>query len=302
MAKGTKELTIRPGTKVIEAGAYKDKGLTSVVIPDSVTTIGEGAFEGNQLTSVVIPDSVASIGKVAFAENQLTSVVIPDSVTTIGEGAFTRNRLTSVVIPGSGTSIGDWAVAWNQLTSVVIPDSVTSIGDRAFYGNILTSVVIPDSVTTINGGAFDENPLTSVTLPGGRSFDAGSFPKYLAEIYRLYKRQGGVYVRQDGGWTLNGVKLAYTRVDPRYGIRILGIDGVSRAENNRTRHVFLQPGWHDIEVDFYTETITESTIRTLYSEGSVTFKQRYLFEDGRYAITGTPEGDQIIFRIQHVND
>jgi hypothetical protein len=75
-------------------------GLTSVIIPNSVTIIDDGAFYENKLTSVVIPNSVTSIGVRAFEHNNLTSVVIGNSVKSIGERASAYNNLTrSVVIP-----------------------------------------------------------------------------------------------------------------------------------------------------------------------------------------------------------
>ena len=73
---------------VIGNMAFRDKQLTSVTIPDSVTTIEWGAFGGNQLTSVTIPNSVTALS--GFNENQLTSVTIPDSVTT--------SQITGIVI------------------------------------------------------------------------------------------------------------------------------------------------------------------------------------------------------------
>ena len=93
--------------KTIGHFAFRNKSLTSVIIPDSVTTIGNEAFRSNQLTSVVIPDSVTTIGRNAFSFNQLKSINIPESVTTIGGNAFLTNQLTSVTILGDQTRFND---------------------------------------------------------------------------------------------------------------------------------------------------------------------------------------------------
>ncbi len=145
-------------------GAFEGKGLTSVVIPDSIEIICDKAFLYNQLTSVNIPDSVTTIGGAAFANNQLTNVEIPSNVKTIGFSAFSENQLTSVNIPDSVTTISDHAFSKNQLTSVNIPDSVTTISNHAFSENQLTSVNIPDSVTTIGYQAFWTNQLVKAKI------------------------------------------------------------------------------------------------------------------------------------------
>ncbi len=99
---------------------FKDKGLTSVAIPNSVTSIGDDAFSGNQLTEVIIPNNVTSIGEWAFAGNQLTEVTIPNQVTNIEEGAFFGNELTHVTIGNSITSIGNGAFAANLDLVIVV--------------------------------------------------------------------------------------------------------------------------------------------------------------------------------------
>lgn len=93
--------------------SFRDKDITSYVIPDYVTSIGGDAFSGcESLTSLVIPDSVTHIAVGAFLScTSLSSVVIPDGVTRIGEGAF---------------------IGCESLKSIVIPDGVVSMEKDAF--------------------------------------------------------------------------------------------------------------------------------------------------------------------------
>ena len=72
-------------------GAFAScSGLTSVIIPNSVTSIGSYSFSGCiGLTSITIPNSVTSIGSYAFSGcSGLISITIPSSVTSIGSSAF----------------------------------------------------------------------------------------------------------------------------------------------------------------------------------------------------------------------
>ena len=70
-------------------------GITSVVIPNTVTTIGESAFSNNKLTEVTIPSSVTSIGIGAFANNQLTKIIFPSTELTIHRTSFMDNPITN---------------------------------------------------------------------------------------------------------------------------------------------------------------------------------------------------------------
>lgn len=133
------ELAIEKGTKAVCPSAFLDcSGLTSLVIPGSVTTIGTAAFKGcTGLTSAIIGNKVDSIAKDTFYGcSGLTSLTIGNSVTTIGENAFYGcSNLTSVTIPNSVTSIGVRAFSVCQkLDSIILGKGVASISPYAFGG------------------------------------------------------------------------------------------------------------------------------------------------------------------------
>ena len=127
------------GKQVVAIGndAFRNLGLTNIVIPNSITNIGISAFRENYLTSVTIPDSVTSIGDYAFGENQLTSITIPDSVTSIGNGAFENNQLTSVTIPNSVTSIGNSAFRKYDSSNPNLTKIINKTGKSFDWGSIV---------------------------------------------------------------------------------------------------------------------------------------------------------------------
>ena len=166
----------------------KDKDVTSITIPASVTTINQGAFaacsslksvtfgENSKLTSIgeyafsscsslksiTIPDGVTTISRYAFKNcTGLTSIIIPDSVTTVN-GAFSG---CSAIVKATMPAIAIGFIPDNSLKTVVIT-SGTTIDSYAFEDcTSLTSIVIPDSVTSIGSYAFEEcTGLTTVTF------------------------------------------------------------------------------------------------------------------------------------------
>lgn len=140
LAEGAKDVVIPDTIKgcpvtSIRSGAFRDKQLTSAVIPSGVTRIGFNAFDSNALTSVTLPAGLSRIEDYAFQNNQLTSVEISAGATHIGSHAFYENELTSVVIPSGVTHIDHFAFANNPLSSVTLPDTVEQIGFQSFYNN-----------------------------------------------------------------------------------------------------------------------------------------------------------------------
>lgn len=208
---------------IIGSRAFISKGLTSVLIPNTVVTIESWAFRDNKLTQITIPSSVTTIGDGAFSNNLLTEVSLPSTVKSLGGGAFTNNNFPeesamiyaqkadgnpdyskilgyggtskSIVIPGEKDgvilkTIGGSAFRSLKLTSVTIPDSVESIEGAAFDGNSLTSIVLPSGLKSIGGMAFTGNKLTSLTIPSSvttiseRAFNNNQLSESDAFIYK----------------------------------------------------------------------------------------------------------------------
>ncbi len=111
-------------------------GISTTVIPDTVTSIATNAFlECYSLTEINIPDSVTTIDSMAFGHCiNLSKIHIGNSLTTIGYCSFLSNK---------------------KLEEINLPESLTTIDDRAFdHCQSLKEISIPAGVTTIGSEVF----------------------------------------------------------------------------------------------------------------------------------------------------
>lgn len=109
-----KTVTKIGATDHISLKSFAGKGLTSVVIPDTVSYIGVFAFYRNKINSLDLGNGVVEIRGEAFHGNELTTVVFPKSLQEIGEGVFMNNYLTEIP-PLDNISYGNGAFSFNNL-------------------------------------------------------------------------------------------------------------------------------------------------------------------------------------------
>ncbi len=158
------QITLPASTTSVENYAFKNSGLTSIVIPENVTKIGYEAFKNcSDLASVTLPENYAnSIQNNTFEScGKLTAITLPANTTEIGSAAFKNTALTGIIIPANVKKINGNAFEGCSALKVVTfePDSLlTDIGSEAFKNctsESFTEITIPKSVKNLNQNAFN---------------------------------------------------------------------------------------------------------------------------------------------------
>lgn len=189
--------TVINGQEVIriDDAAFRGKGITSVVLPDTLLQIGANAFRDNgTLVSVTMPASIQSFGSYCFSGTNLDminykgdsyawkdlNIASFSNLYRLGnqEPLITSASQTVAVTPGEVTISSDFISVEGIITEyrgdggdIVIPSShngktVWKIDTAAFRGKNITSVVLPDTLTEIASNAFRDNGnLISITIP-----------------------------------------------------------------------------------------------------------------------------------------
>ena len=144
----------------ISAGAFVNRGLTSVRFTGNAPSDGGGIFDGNENLSVIdVPYGATGWGSTFSGVTLRVGKYAPFTYET--------DAFNSLTITGYSGTVP---------TDLVIPatlggNPVTRIWYGAFANKSLTSVSIPSSVYSVLSGAFSNNSLTSVTFTGNAPYD-----------------------------------------------------------------------------------------------------------------------------------
>lgn len=93
--KGTKDVTIPEGIKIIEPYAFLScRWTASVKLPSSVDSIGQTAFSDMRISEIEIPEKVRVIPKYSISDcKKLTKITLGKNVTLVEDQAFAGNDL-----------------------------------------------------------------------------------------------------------------------------------------------------------------------------------------------------------------
>jgi len=154
-----KTVTFAPGTVKIAHDAFRDSGLTEVIIPDSVKTVERGVFANcRALVSAVWGTGEKRVPSECFRDCiSLRHVTLPPTLETIAFHAFCGcTALEEIELPASLTSLAAYAFdGCTGLQRIVIPEGVTELKEGTFCScSSLREVILPESVTTISPYAF----------------------------------------------------------------------------------------------------------------------------------------------------
>ncbi len=184
------EVIIAGGNTLVDRAFHNFKGISKIILPNSIITIGKEAFKGCiGLQEIIIPDSVQYIGEMAFDDcinlQRMTLPFVGTSRDAIGEEAFFGNifgiyeefgfirifqsngsinksyyipgGLTEVIITATNTLPSGAFSGCITLKTIVLPEQLKKIDYYCFKGCIaLENIALPNSLATIGQCAFQD--------------------------------------------------------------------------------------------------------------------------------------------------
>lgn len=151
-----------------------------LTVPSGVTTLGYQAFYESGITSAVLPESITSWGSEIFCRcRSLKHVQLPNSLTRIGNYMFQYcTSLEDIDLPESVTEIGYCAFEYSGLTNIELPENIQKIEDYSFSNSKLRSFRVPDGFTSSLGAHCLENCDSLRTAYMGRNEDYTGYSSF----------------------------------------------------------------------------------------------------------------------------
>ena len=180
--KGCTSLTTLKIPKTLKKGSaspcFNNPNITSITFEDGLTTIPSYLCANTGITTVILPNSVSSIGYDAFANCEKLSKVDLGVVTDLSFDIFKGcTSLTTLKIPKT-LKKGSASPCFNNpnITSITFEDGLTTIPSYLCANTGITTVILPNSVSSIDYDAFANcEKLSKVDLGSLKSISFNSF-------------------------------------------------------------------------------------------------------------------------------
>ena len=172
------------GLTAVEADAFYNASLTSIVLPNTITEIKLRAFSGTRLTSIQFPEGLTTIGERAFDHAEsLEYVKFPQSLEKIDYYAFQATAIRHIFIPQNVTYIGDETAnpfsGCKKLVSIVVDERNGSFDSRDNCNSIIRSVGTATVVVGCQSTTLPKNAQTKTINLGMTSFNGLGLKKFV---------------------------------------------------------------------------------------------------------------------------
>ena len=172
------------GLTAVEADAFYNASLTSIVLPNTITEIKLRAFSRTRLTSIQFPEGLTTIGERAFDNAEsLEYVKFPQSLEIIDYYAFQATAIRHIFIPQNVTYIGDETAnpfsGCKKLVSIVVDERNGSFDSRDNCNAIIRSVGTATVVVGCQSTTLPKNAQTQTINLGMTSFNGLGLKKFV---------------------------------------------------------------------------------------------------------------------------
>ena len=123
----TGAITIPAGVTTVEGSAFRNSGITAVILPEGITTWGNDIFcDCASLSNVKLPQDIRRITNYMFQRcKSLEGIELPNELREIGYAAFDLSGLTAIELPDSLKKVESYAFSSTQLQTFQVPDGFT---------------------------------------------------------------------------------------------------------------------------------------------------------------------------------
>lgn len=172
------------GLTAVEADAFYNASLTSIVLPNTITEIKLRAFSRTRLTSIQFPEGLTTIGERAFDNAEsLEYVKFPQSLEKIDYYAFQATAIRHIFIPQNVTYIGYETAnpfsGCKKLVSIVVDERNGSFDSRDNCNAIIRSVGTATVVVGCQSTTLPKNAQTQTINLGMTSFNGLGLKKFV---------------------------------------------------------------------------------------------------------------------------